>query len=156
MEKREKGYVRHRGELLTQLFLQELGASVWATVGGENAAPFDWIASFVTDDQKSRITAIEVKATEIPVGKEFHFQAELKSIRAVQHSNVPVLFFVVDVKRNEVFYGWARDVRYDSPLGKGKQTVRCTLPVVPAAERKEALLTTILSQPEFSECAGAG
>jgi hypothetical protein len=147
-------YITQRAELLVQLFLQELGASVWTAVG--NAGPFDVIASFVTDDQKSRITAIELKATEEPVGKEFRFEADLRLIRALQHSNVPVLFLVVDVKRSQVFLGWARDVRFDPSPGKGKQTVRCRLPVVPAAEGKQRLLSTILSQPEFSEAAGVG
>jgi len=98
MAKREQvWYVAQRAELLAQLFLQELGASVWTAVGGQRKDPLNAIASFVTDDQKSRIVAIEVKATEQPVGREFRFQANLKSIRALQHSNVPVLFLVVDV-----------------------------------------------------------
>src|SRR5262245_4078129 len=107
MGKREKDrFIHHRADLLTQLFLQDLGASIWAAVGTEYEGPFHAIASFVTEDQKARITAIEVKATEQPVGTEFCFQADLRSIRALQHSNVPVLFLVVDAKRNLVFYGW--------------------------------------------------
>jgi hypothetical protein len=156
MERREKDYVWQRAELLAQLFLQELGASVWGAVLADKKGPFDAIASFVTDDQKSRITAIEVKPTEQPVGKEFRFQEKRKAIRALQHSNVPVLFLIVDVKRNQLFYGWATDVRYDAAPSKGKDTVRCTLPVIAAGEDKQHLLDTILSQPEFSECVGAG
>jgi Holliday junction resolvase-like predicted endonuclease len=155
VEKRTKAwYVGERAELLARLFLQDLGAAVWATVQDEKNGPFDAIATFFTDDEKTRITAIEVKATEQPVGEEFHFQASLKSIRALQHSNVPVLFLVVDVKHNQVYYGWARDVRYDLVKGKGSQTVRCTLPVVAAPERRNELLNAILSQPDVAECAG--
>jgi mRNA-degrading endonuclease toxin of MazEF toxin-antitoxin module len=36
-------------------------------------------ATFFTDDEKFRITAIEVKATAEPVGEEFRFQAHVKS-----------------------------------------------------------------------------
>jgi hypothetical protein len=132
-------------------YLEELGASIWADVGDERESPFDAIASFVTEDQKSRIAAIEVKPTEQPVGKEFHFQANLKSIRALQQSNVPVLFLVVDVKRSQIFYGWARDLRYDSSSPKEKHTHRCTLPVVSAQEGKEQLLKTIRPKRSFPD-----
>jgi hypothetical protein len=155
MEKRDRSYIHQRAELMAQLFLQEIGASVWTTAGGPDG-PFDSIAAFLTDDQKLRISAIEVKATEQPVGKVFHFQARPKPIRALQHSNVPVLFLVADVKRNELCYGWASDIRYDASDAKGSQTVRCTLPVVRAADGKEQLVKTILSQPEFSEHAAVG
>jgi hypothetical protein len=155
MEK-QKEYVYRRAEIAARLFLEELGAEVWTTVEDGNKGPFDAIASFVTQDQKARITAIEVKATEQPVGQEFHFEGRPGSVRALQHSNVPVLFLVVDVKRNQLFYGWAKDVRCDSSPPKGRQTVRCTLPVVPAEQRKAELMKTILSQPEFSEPAGVG
>jgi uncharacterized ParB-like nuclease family protein len=155
VEKRAKAwYVGERAELLARLFLQDLGAAIWTTVQDEKKCPFDAIATFFTDDEKSRITAIEVKATEQPVGEAFHFQALLKSIRALQHSNVPVLFLVVDVKHNQVYYGWARDVRYDLVNGNGRQTVRCTLPVVAAPERRKELLNAIFSQPDVAECVG--
>jgi Domain of unknown function (DUF4365) len=155
MEKRQKPYIGQRAELMAQLFLTELGANVWATDDG-GGGPFDLIAAFHTEDRKLRISAIEVKSTEQPVGKEFHFQANPKAIRALQHANVPVLFLVVDVKRNELFCGWASDIRYDSSSPKGKQSIRCTLPVVNAADSKEELVKTILSQPEFSESAAVG
>src|SRR5215469_15291605 len=103
MEKREKPwYIGERAELLARLFLQDLGASVWTTVQDGKNGPFDAIATFFTRDEKTRITAIEVKSTEQPVGKEFRFQTHLKSIRALQRSNVPVLFLVIDVKHNQV------------------------------------------------------
>jgi hypothetical protein len=154
MEKREKPwYVGERAELLARLFLQDLGASVWAPAQDEYR-PFDAIATFLTYDEKPRITANQVKATEQPVGEEFRFQADPKAIRALQHSNVPVLFLIVDAKHNQVYYGWARDLRYDPAHGKGKRTVRCSLPVVAAPERKGELLNAILSQPDVAECAG--
>jgi hypothetical protein len=157
MEKREEPwYVGRRAELLALQFLQELGASIWAVAEGAKDRSFDAIASFLTKDQQSRIAAIEVKSTQQPVGKEFRFQENLKYIRASQHSNVPVLFLVVDVKQNQVYYGWARDIRYAPSPGNATQAVRCTLPVVPAADRREQLLDAIFSQPESSERAGAG
>ncbi len=61
---------------------------------------------------------------------------------------------MIDVKRNQVYYGWARAVRYDPVKGTAKQIVRCTLPVVAASEGNEELLNAILSQPDVTECAG--
>jgi hypothetical protein len=157
MEKRERAdFVARRAQLLARLFLQELGASVWVTAGDDGEEPFDSIAAFLTKDQRFRIIAIETQGTELPVGKEVKFPARLKWIRALQHSNVPVLFFVADVKRNQLFCGWARDVRCESVAAKGKQKVRCSLAVVPVAQAKEELLKTILAQPEFAERAGVG
>lgn len=155
MEKREKAYIYQRAELMAQLFLAEIGASVWKT-GDARGGPFDFIAAFHTEDRKLRISAIEVKATELPVGKEFHFPANPKTIQSLQHANIPVLFLVVDVKRNELFCGWASDIRCDSSNSKGKQTIRCTLPIVNATDSKEQLVKTILAQPEFSERATVG
>jgi hypothetical protein len=140
---------------MAQLFLTELGANVWTT-DDAGSGPFDLIAAFHTADKKLRISAIEVKSTEQPVGEDFHFQANPKTIRGLQHANIPVLVLVVDVKRNELFWGWASDIRYDPSASKGKQTIRCTLPVVSAADTKEELVQTILAQPEFSERATAG
>jgi hypothetical protein len=156
MEKQRKAYATKRAALLAQLFLQDLGASVWTTAGATDDGPFDSIAAFLTNDQKLRISAIEIKATEQPVVEEYCFQAQRRSIRALQHSNVPVLFLVADVKRNELFYGWASDIRVDSAHNEGKHIVHCTLPVVPAAQKKDELLKTILSQPEFAERVAAG
>ncbi len=147
-------YVPERAALLARLFLEDLGASVWATVQDEDKGPFDAIATFVNDDEASRIMAVELKATEEPVGAEFQFQDRLKSIRALQHANVPVLFPVIDVKHNQVYYGWVRDVRYDSSQVKGKQTMRCTLPVVAASEHREQLLNAIRTQPDVADRAG--
>jgi hypothetical protein len=160
MEKRAEPWnvVRQRGELLANLFLEDLGASVWVMKGREDVGPFDLIAFFPTDEQKLRVAGVKVRATQEPVGKEYRFQAGPETIRALQHSNVPVLILVVNVKRNEIFYGWAREVRCESSSSaKGKQKIAyCTLPVVAAAEGKEELLSKILSQPEFSERAGVG
>jgi hypothetical protein len=158
MEKRAKrsNVVQRRAELLANLFLEDLGASVWAMSGPENVGPFDRFVAFLTNGPKLRVAGIKVRATQLPVGKEYRFRAGLETIRALQHSNVPVLFLVVDVKRNEIFCGWAKDVRYESASAKGKQVASCTLPVFPAAEGKEELLSTIYSQPEFAEVAGVG
>jgi hypothetical protein len=156
METRDKDYIHRRAALLARLFLEDLGASVWATVPGENQDLFDCIATFELDNQKSRVTAVQVKATEQPVDNEFRFLGDPKSIRSLQHSNVPVLFLVVDVKRNQVFYGWAKDLQYNTPHLEGKKAIRCLLRVVPAAERKEGLLQAIRSQPETCEPAAVG
>jgi hypothetical protein len=143
-----------RAELLAQLFLQDIGASVWTTHGDKG--PFDSIAVFHTKDKKLRMVAVEVKATDQPLDNEYGFQARPEAIRALRHSNVPVLFLVVDVKRNNVYHGWAFDIRTGDVSTKHRAAVRCILPVRSASEGKEDLLRTINSQPDWSEPTAVG
>jgi len=152
MEKASKLKLR-RAELMAQLFLQDLGASVWST--GERG-PFDFIAVFRTADHKLRIVAIEVKASEHVSGTKFRFQASREQAHAVRHSNVPLLVLVADVKSNKLYYGWAADIRTQESGAKPRSVVQSVLSIHPADEEKEGLLHTILSQPDFSQPAAAG
>lgn len=145
---RTKEFMGQRAELLAQLFLQDR-ASVWTA--NRDTGLFDAIAVFHTGDKKLRLIAVEVKATEQPVGKEFRFSARPEAIQPLGHANVPVLFLVVDVKRNEIFYGWASEIRTSNAAAKTRTAVSCILPVASASERKQELLDTIAAQPEFSE-----
>ena len=149
-----KDFKPQRAELLAQLFLQDLGAGVWTARG--DMGPFDSIAVFQTDEKKLRMIAVEVKSTEQPVGQEFRFKASPGTIRSLHHSNVPVLFLVVDVKRNEVFFGWASDIRFAEASLRTRAAATCILPVTSAAEGKNQLLDTILSQPDSSEKSAVG
>ena len=138
---------RKRANLLVQLLLQDLGASIWTAQDG--IGPFDSIAIFRTKDKKLRLGAIVVKATEETPAQEFRFQEKLDSVCAMHHSNVPVFIFVVDVKASDIFYGLASDIRAGGSSGK---TVRCALRVCPMKDGKRELLQTILSQPDFGDC----
>ncbi len=75
-------YIDQRAELLARLYLQDLGASIWATVHDGKSSPFDAIATFFLDGENPRIAAVSVKATEQPVGETFDFEAPLQLIRA--------------------------------------------------------------------------
>jgi hypothetical protein len=118
--------------------------------------PFDSIAVFHTKEKKPRLVAVEVKATDQPVDKEYRFPAQPKTIVALRHSKVPVLILVVDVKRNEVFYGWAFAIRTSDVPAKIRAAIRCVLPVTSAIEGKKELLRTIYTHPDSSERTAVG
>ena len=110
MEKNEKAwYVAERTELMSGLFLQELGARNSLRTGPE-PAPLDYVAIFGTDDLKLRIIGVEVKSTEKHLNGQFRFQARADRVKALQSANVPILILVVNVKHNEIYYGWAKDI----------------------------------------------
>jgi hypothetical protein len=153
MLKNAADIVRRRAELMTQLFLGDIGASVWTA--HPEIGPFDSIAVFMPKDGKLRMVAVEIKATEQPVSSEFHFHERAETIAVVRHSNVPVLFLIADVKRNRLYFGWASQLRTGTMSLEPDQEVECRLPVTPAEDSKNELLAVILAQPDHAELATA-
>lgn len=148
MEK-AKDLKHQRAETLAHLFLQDLGASVWTA--HEEIGPLDSIAVYLTVDKKLCLFGVEVKATEQAPDREFRFQGRPETIHALRHSNVPVLFLVADVKHNELYYGWASDIRVETVSSKRRPMVSCVLLVSSAKEGKKELLEALSSQPDSSE-----
>lgn len=65
---------------------------------------YDLIVGFVNQRNGVNTFAIEVKATERPIGGRF--QIVRQNFERLAYSNVPGLLFVADVKRNELSYAW--------------------------------------------------
>lgn len=121
-----------RGELLAELFLNDLGAKV-------TRSPFDavdYLALFETREKAFRVMAVEVKASESPVPPEFPVSAELIA-RAAQ-SNIPTLLLVVDVKQNKLGCVWLDEIAQE---GRRPRTgTRVRVPLQPAETQREAIL----------------
>jgi Domain of unknown function (DUF4365) len=92
--------VGRRGELLAELFLQDLGAEFVAKPMADLG--YDFFVGFNNPDGGVNIAAVEVKATDKPVHSRYRMQRRL--FRRLANSNIPVLLLVVNVKQNQVFY----------------------------------------------------
>ena len=103
MKKQRTEQIWRRGELLAEIFLQELEPEFVAQAPPENFA-FDFLIGFLNEDGGFNSFAVEVKATETPINGEYSVKPDL--FRKMAHSNIPVLLLVIDVKRNELFYAW--------------------------------------------------
>ena len=103
--------------MLVELFLQDLGA----TFVSDPSTGYDFIAAFPNDKGGMNFSAIEVKATDRPIG---HFYPlDKKWYTRLAHSNVPALLLVVDAKHNRLYHAWPGegDVR---KLNSDARTVR--------------------------------
>ena len=98
--------VQRRATLLLEEFLLSLGAAYVSSFEGDPVG-FDYLAFFTSGDGSTRVVAIELKATEREIGGRFPLPGQ--TVRRAAGMNVPALLVVVDVKRSEVFYTWARD-----------------------------------------------
>jgi hypothetical protein len=92
-----------RAELMTELFLQDLGATFIAS-SANTKVPYDFFVGFTTANGGVNTYAVEVKATEEPVSLRYSLQKKL--IDALAQSNIPVLLLIADVKRNRLYYTW--------------------------------------------------
>ena len=92
--------VARRGELLAELFLQELDAEFIARPATDFG--YDFFIGFKNPDDGVNIAAVELKATEGPVQPRYRVPKQL--FRRLANSNIPVLLLVADVKENRLFY----------------------------------------------------
>ncbi len=121
--------VARRGELMAELFLQELEPAFVAQPVTDFA--YDFFVGFSKPDGGINTYAVEVKATEQPVNGKYRMPANQYLYLA--NSNIPVLLLVVDVKRNRLFYAWpAADLAHGS--------VFMTIPVVEISDEVRAKL----------------
>ena len=101
-KKRKTWYVGDRGELLAQIFLDDLSPISVSRSGDNNL--FDYTVTFAAPNGTLRLIAVEVKATERPIKDKYAFSLDL--IRKLSSINVPVLILVVNVKDNAIYYTW--------------------------------------------------
>jgi hypothetical protein len=142
---RKTWYVGDRGELLAQIFLEDLNPiSVSHT---EHNSLFDYTVTFAAPNGGLRLIAVEVKATERPIKDKYVFGADV--VRRLSNINVPVLILVVDVKNNAIYYTWARTAAKLLPQNADTTTVHVA--VKRADEHKEKLLQEILGMSQGVE-----
>lgn len=89
-----------RGELLAELFLQELKPSILARPTDDFG--YDFLVGFQNTKGGINNYIVEVKSTENPLPSKFPIQKKLYDRLA--HSNIPGILLVVDVKQNRFAY----------------------------------------------------
>lgn len=93
--------IGRRGELMAELFLQELKPLFVARTDS-----LDWGVDFFVGFQNSRggvnVAAVEVKATEGPVGPSYPLRQ--RTFHLLSNSNIPGFLLVIDVKLNRHYY----------------------------------------------------
>lgn len=112
-----------RGELLAELFLQDLGAEFVARPTADLG--YDFFVGFNNSDGGLNVAAVEVKATERPV--KSRFPIEKRVFRRLANSNIPVLLLVVDVKENQLFYALPDDCTAGEDPGGNTVSIPLTL-----------------------------
>ena len=94
--------VHRRGELLSELFLQDLNPEFLARSSANLG--YDYLVGFRNTRGGTNNVAVQVMATEQFSGKTYRMDRR-KYDRWV-NSNLPVLLLVIDVKLNRLFYAW--------------------------------------------------
>jgi hypothetical protein len=115
--------VARRAELLVELFLQDLGATFVSDPRADTG--YDFIVAFPNGEGGTNFSAVEVKATERPIGDSYPLDA--KWYKRLAHSNIPSLLMVVDAKQNRLYHAWPGED--DIKVNANIRTVR--VPVLP-------------------------
>lgn len=129
-----------RGELLAELFLQELGAEFVARPTADLG--YDFFVGFNNSDGGVNMAAVEVKATDRPVHSRYPVQKRL--FRRLANSNIPVLLLVVNVKENRLFY--ALPAAYT--LGEDEGATTVSIPLTAVEETTKHELRDLLVHPQ--------
>jgi hypothetical protein len=129
-----------RGDLLAELFLQELGAEFVARPTADLG--YDFFVGFNNSDGGVNIAAVEVKATDRAVNG--HYPVEKRLFRRLANSNIPVLLLVVNVKENRLFYALPGSY----PPGEDADANRISLPLTPIDEATKLELRDLLANPQ--------
>jgi hypothetical protein len=126
-----------RGDLLAELFLQELGAEFVARPTADLG--YDFFVGFNNPEGGVNIAAVEVKATDRPV--HAHYPVQKRLFRRLANSNIPVLLLVVNVKENRLFYALAGSY----PLGEDADANTVSIPLTPVDEATRHELQDLLA-----------
>ena len=113
--------IARRGELMAELFLQDLNPEFVAQQTGDFG--YDFLVGFKNPRGGINTLGVMVKATERPVPSRFSLHR--CSYDHLMNSNIPGVLLVVDVKQNRLFHWWGRPI--DSTERRGNVLV--TVPV---------------------------
>lgn len=110
--------IGRRGELIAELFLQDLKPAFVAKPTSDFG--YDFYLGFQNTNGGINNYAVQVKATSRPVPSRFPINTKLYKL--LTYSNIPTLLIVVDVKQNKIYYAWL------SPeMSKGVQETQTTI-----------------------------
>ncbi len=133
MSKVDPQVIGRRGELLAELFLQNLKPAFVAQA--TRAFEYDFLAGFSNTRGGINNIPVEVKATERPL--HGHFVISKKQFDRYTHSNIPVLLLVIDVKENKYYYAWLGQDTF--PIDVVKDNVRIRITEIDGDSKKELL-----------------
>jgi hypothetical protein len=137
--------VERRGELLVELFLEDLGAEFIARPAADLG--YDLFVGFKNSDGGINLTAVEIDATEQPINTRYPVQRQL--YRRLVSTNIPVLLLVADVKQNRLFYALPGS---EPASGEGNAK---TIPI-PLKEVDERAVEELRAQLSQSQVVAAG
>jgi hypothetical protein len=112
-------FIARRGDLMAELFLQELGAQFVSRPTTQDVG-YDLLVGFLNKKGGTNTFAVQVASTERPPGTRF--QLPRRTFDRFANSNIPGLLLVADVKHNRMYYAWltsgelAGSVRVSVPL----------------------------------------
>lgn len=141
-DKQKAELLARRGELLAELFLQDLGAEFVARPSAD--VGYDFFVGFNNPDGGVNLAAVEVKATDRPV--QHHFVVQKRLFRRLASSNIPVLLLVANVKENRLFY--ALPSADASGVDTGANTV--SIPVTAVDDSTKDELRSLLTLPHVA------
>ncbi|NET58892.1 MAG: DUF4365 domain-containing protein [Symploca sp. SIO2E6] len=96
--------VGHRGELMIELFLQDLEPGFVAQSTSDFG--YDFFVGFTNADGGINTSAVVAKATEQPVSDRYCLPKNIYAQLA--YSNIPVLLLVANVKENRLYHAWIK------------------------------------------------
>lgn len=128
--------IARRGELLVELFLEELNPAF--LVQSTEDFAYDFLAGFANQNGGINTFAVKVKATERPT---LQFRLPRSEYTQLARSNTPALLFVADAKHNQLFYARIGQAEAVVP---GKQFVE--IPLTELNDRVAAELRTQLAE----------
>lgn len=129
-----------RGQLLAELFLQELGAEFVARPTTDLG--YDFFVGFANPEGGVNMAAVEVKSTERPVQTPYVVDKTL--FRRLANSNIPVLLLVANVKENRLFY--ALPGSFSPAVESRANTV--SIPLTPLDDTSRNELRELLTSPQ--------
>jgi hypothetical protein len=141
--------IQRRGQLFVELFLGDLKPAFAIRAPDEADAEHGYLIGFTNRHGGTNICVVEYKATDRLVASPYPLTASDRA--RLTHSNVPVLFVVVDVFRNQLFCGWPEDLITAS----GKPSNRTTIPVTEVNEKVKRDLRRRLSKADLPTAAVA-
>lgn len=124
--------VGRRGELMAELFLQDLNPSFVAKPTSDFG--YDFYLGFQNPNGGINNYAVQVKATSNPVPPQFPLNTKL--FKLLTHSNIPGLLIVADVKQNKLFYAWLTPEKGNADQ-EGKNIVRIPVTEVNDSVKEE-------------------
>ena len=134
-----RSVVGRRGELLAELFLQELNP-VFISRPTTKDLGYDLLVGFPNEKDGINTFAVEVKSMEKPPGSSVTIPRSI--FHRIAHSNVPGLLLVADVKRNRLFYAWLR------PGDSKSAGTGVSIPVTEISETSRRILKRQLENAE--------